>query len=459
MSTHIDEQRGAIDFHYTQEETGRIIKVIGVGGGGGNAVSKMYEEGSVSGVTFLLCNTDKQALAKSAVRNKICLGGAGGKGLGAGNRPEVAEAAAKASEEEIRAALTQDDTEMVFITAGMGGGTGTGAAPIIGKIAMEAGKLTIGIVTIPFVFEGRRKILQALKGVKELENNVDAILVVNNQRLIDVYGDLPLNEAFDLADATLSNAAKGISDMVNHPGRINIDFADVNTTLKGGGVAIISSGEGCGENRLADAIENALRSPLLNNNNIRNAKKLLICVYPSMDHPLLTREMEALTNFTNNILDFENIWGYIRETDLSGDRVMVTLLASGFDLETTEESIMGKYVDSNDPFSFSDFVAQRNEEDKMIERYYAQPIGSARANQPLILEIDELDDDEILAIAEDTPACKRDLTAVEKIRSKRAMTKSSPLVAVEQGSPTDSSTEPSAEPGTDEPSSSQTIYF
>lgn len=453
MITNIDDERGSINFNYTEDKTKRIIKVIGVGGGGGNAVTKMYDSGSVTGVSFLLCNTDQQALDKSSVAHKICLGPNVTKGLGAGNKPNVARQAAEDSTESIREALTSDETEMVFITAGMGGGTGTGAAPIIGKIAMEEDKLTIGIVTIPFVFEGQNKILQALRGVKELKENVDAILVVNNERLIDVYGDLALNEAFDRADATLSNAARGISDMVNLPGLINIDFADVKTTLKAGGVAIISTGVGEGENRLTEAIENALKSPLINHNRIKQAKRILMCLYPSMDCPLLTKEMEAMTTFTSSLDNgFDNIWGYMRETNVTGNKVVVTILASGFDYQTTENSVLGKYP-SNE---IEDIEAELRgrEDDELIRSYYGDKVGKERSVQPLILEIDELDDDKILEIAETTPACKRDLSSVIKLRERHNAAQSQPIVP--EPSPARPAP-PSEDPQSDAPT--RTIFF
>ena len=248
-----------------------IIKVIGVGGGGGNAVNHMYEEG-IQHVSFALCNTDKQALEKSPIPMKLQLGKSG---LGAGSIPEKAYRNAEESIDSIKELLS-DGTKMVFITAGMGGGTGTGAAPVVAKTAKEMGILTVGIVTIPFLFESKAKILQALKGVDEISKNVDALLVINNERLRAIYPDFTMINAFKKADDTLTIAAKSIVDIIYREDIMNCDFEDVCTTLSNGGVAIISSGVGDGDNRVAKAIEEALHSPLLNNTDIFKAKKILL---------------------------------------------------------------------------------------------------------------------------------------------------------------------------------------
>lgn len=417
----MEEVRGGTQFNYSTSSVRKLIKVVGVGGGGGNAVTKMFVSGSVPGVSFMLCNTDSQALEDSAVVEKITIGPNITKGLGAGNKPERAAEAAHDSEAEIRRALTSDDTQMVFITAGMGGGTGTGAAPVIGRIAMEAGLLTIGIVTIPFVFEGRRKILQALRGVREMQKSVDALIVVNNERLIDVFGDLSIDDAFDKADETLSNAARGISDMINQSGKINLDFADVQTTLKAGGVAIINTGYGKGENRLSQAIQDALYSPLLNNNNVLNAKRILINVYSPKGNPLTAGEMSAMGEFTSTLAsDFENIWGYVKDANLPQDEIAVTILASGFNYETTARSLGG--LDMVDPIATRDIIAQEEEEGKLITEYYGDkdPIGQKRYHvKPFLLDPDELDDDDMLTILEETPSLKRDARPLESQRTSK----------------------------------------
>ena len=250
-----------------------IIKVIGVGGGGGNAVNHMYREG-IHDVNFVLCNTDAQALNDSPVPVHLQLGK---EGLGAGNKPERAKEAAEETEEEIRNMLN-DGTKMAFITAGMGGGTGTGAGPVIARISKSMGILTVGIVTIPFRFEGAKKIDQALDGVEEMAKHVDALLVINNERLRQIYPNLDVFEAFGKADDTLSVAAKSISEIITVKGIINLDFRDVETTLKDGGVAIMSTGYGEGECRVGKAIEDALNSPLLNDNDVFNSKNILLSI-------------------------------------------------------------------------------------------------------------------------------------------------------------------------------------
>ena len=309
-------------------ENPTIIKVIGVGGGGGNAVNHMYKEG-IHDVTFVLCNTDHQALADSPVPVKLQLGK---EGLGAGNRPARAREAAEESLESIKSMLN-DGTKMVFITAGMGGGTGTGAAPIIAKTAKEMDILTIGIVTIPFRWEGDKKIDQALDGVEEISKHVDALLVINNEKLSEIYNDLSVDDAFDRADDTLSIAAKSISEIITLHGKVNLDFNDVKTVLKDGGVAIMSTGYGEGEGRVSAAIQNAQHSPLLNNNNIFDSKKVLLNVSYSSQHKLMMNEMDEVKEFMNRFSrDFETKFG-IAIDDSLGDQVKITLLATGFGIQ------------------------------------------------------------------------------------------------------------------------------
>lgn len=415
------EYRGQIDFNYTESKMKQIIKIVGVGGGGGNAVDKMASQGSVPGVSYLLCNTDRQALERSCITDRIVLGEKSvTKGLGAGNKPERAAKAAEESAEEIKEHLSSDDTQMVFVTAGMGGGTGTGAAPLISKMAMELGILTVGIVTIPFEFEGKNKILQALRGVKELRNNVDALLVVNNERLIEVYPDLTVPNAFIKADETLSNAAKGISEIIHLPGVINLDFNDVETTLKAGGVAIISTGYGTGEGRLKRAIDDALKSPLLNNNNVYKAKRILINVYSSIENPLTTEELKGMSEFTSTLNpDFENIWGYSEKQELESGTVAVTILAAGFDYATTEQSIQG-IISKEDPISGAERTREKEEEEELIEQFYGtKDVLRKKISKPLLLNIEELDDEDILSIMEETSALQRDLHPINTLRVAR----------------------------------------
>ena len=306
----------------------KIIKVIGVGGGGGNAVNHMYREG-IHDVTFVLCNTDNQALKDSPVPVKLQLGK---EGLGAGNRPARARKAAEESIEDIKAMLN-DGTKMVFITAGMGGGTGTGAAPIIAQTAKEMDILTIGIVTIPFRWEGDKKIDQALDGVEEISKHVDALLVINNEKLSEIYSELSVDDAFDKADDTLSVAAKSIAEIITLHGKVNLDFNDVKTVLKDGGVAIMSTGYGEGDNRVSMAIQNAQHSPLLNNNDIFNSKKVLLNISYSSQYKLMMSEMDEVKEFMNRFSrDFETKFGMAVDDKLE-QKVKITLLATKFAIQ------------------------------------------------------------------------------------------------------------------------------
>jgi cell division protein FtsZ len=304
-----------------------IIKVIGVGGGGGNAVTQMYNEG-IKDVNFVLCNTDNQAMMKSPIATKVQLG----PGRGAGGKPEKAREYAEEDFDKIKEMLS-DGTEMVFITAGMGGGTGTGASPVVARVAKESGILTVGIVTIPFMFEKNFKILQALKGVELMKQHVDALLVINNERLPSIYSDLSLPEAFKKADDTLTMAVRSITEIITIPGYINLDFADVKTILKDGGVAIMSSGIGKGENRVSQAIENALNSPLLNNNDFSKAKKLLLNISFGSQKPMMTKELSEITDFMSKFSsDNELIWGTALDESLE-DEIKIAILASGYGIE------------------------------------------------------------------------------------------------------------------------------
>lgn len=309
--------------------------MIGVGGGGGNAVNHMYREG-IHDVSFVLCNTDNQALNDSPVPVHLQLGK---EGLGAGNKPAKAREAAEESLEDIKAMLN-DGTKMAFITAGMGGGTGTGAAPVIASVSKDLGILTVGIVTIPFRFEGERKIDQALDGVEEMSKHVDALLVINNERLREIYPELSILDAFGKADDTLSIAAKSIAEIITVHGLINLDFNDVKTVLKDGGVAIMSTGYGEGEGRVKRAIEDALNSPLLNDNDVFNAKKILLsisfCSDKNSNNGLMMEEMNDVNDFMAKFgNDFEIKWGLATDPEL-GNRVKVTILATGFGIENVD---------------------------------------------------------------------------------------------------------------------------
>ena len=323
-----------IDFGIVEDRTMKILKVVGVGGAGCNAVRNMYDEG-IEGVSFAVFNTDSKVLAKSPVPVKLQLG----EGLGAGANPEVGKSEAENNIDDIRT-LLNDGTKMVFITAGMGGGTGTGAAPVVAQIAQELGILTVAIVTIPFYFERKKKIVKALKGVEELRKYVDAMLVINNERLCDVYSDSPisLNEAFKRADDVLKEAVKGISELItfHSDGNINLDFRDVETTTRKGGGAIMAIGRASGNKRIERAIIDALDSPLLCGNDINKAKKILFNIYASTEHQIFVNEMQEIDEFFDQLdPDIEVIWGTSTDDSL-GEDAKVTILATGIDNEFTD---------------------------------------------------------------------------------------------------------------------------
>lgn len=308
-----------------------IIKVIGVGGGGSNAVTHMFHQG-IKGVDFIICNTDAQAMDTSPVPVKIQLGTNLTSGLGAGAVPSVGRNAALENTEDIRKILDKG-TKMLFITAGLGGGTGTGAAPVIAQISRELGILTVGIVTIPFAFEGRKRKLHAEEGIRQLKQNVDALLIISNDKLRELYGDLRLSEAFGRADNVLTTAAKGIAEIITVAGYINVDFEDVRTVMKDSGVAIMGTGVAGGEHRALQAVEEALSSPLLNNNDIEGANNLLL--YIASGRAEIT--MDEVTEITDYIQDktkgsTEVIWGNGFDENLE-DRISVTIIATGFDEE------------------------------------------------------------------------------------------------------------------------------
>jgi cell division protein FtsZ len=398
-----------------------IIKVVGVGGGGGNAVTHMYREG-IRDVTFVLCNTDNQALIKSEVPVKVQLGKQTTKGLGAGNKPEVAKKAAEESIDDLKKMLS-DETQMVFITAGMGGGTGTGAAPIVAKVAKEMGLLTVGIVTIPFMFEGVKKILQALKGVEEIEKNVDALLVINNERLRVTYPNLDVSQAFNKADDTLAVAAKSISEVITLPGYVNLDFADVKTILKDGGVAIMSSGLAKGEGRVSEAIDNTLHSPLLNNNDVFKAKKILLNISFGKSQPLLMEEMNEVHDFMAKFdSDIEVIWGTALDESLE-DNVKITILATGFGIENVismkqieedkkqyDEEEARKKAEEESVRKLEEEEKQRYEAE-LLKKYYGEDVlnnlGRTTRPQPFIFSSRNIDDTETIEAVINHPAYNR----------------------------------------------------
>lgn len=388
----------------TSKDIPCLIKVIGIGGGGNNAINHMYEQ-NINGVSFVVMNTDRQALNNSPVPNRVLIGPNTTFGLGAGNKPELAKEAAEESEQEI-AALFDDETKMVFITAGMGGGTGTGAAPVVARIAREKGVLTIGIVTIPFLFEGKKKIIKALSGADEMQKYVDALLIINNERLSEIYPDLNFMNAFGKADDTLSIAARSISDLITVDGYINLDFNDVNTTLKEGGVAIISSGYGEGEQRVTKAINDALNSPLLKNRDVYGSQRILMNLYFSSK---AQREFEMseidevrrfMTQFTHEV---DVIWGVAYDDSL-GEKVKITMLAAGFNVSLDAETAIaeGDKKGENKATTAATRIMQEYGDkfnDLDLERAQAQYI---------VLRPEDIDNDEIVDLLEKNPAFKRD---------------------------------------------------
>lgn len=330
-----------------------IIKVMGVGGGGCNAVNYMYRQG-IRGVTFLVCNTDKQVLEKSSVPAKLQLG----PGLGAGGNPEKAHEYAEASRERIREAL-DDGTQMLFITAGMGGGTGTGASATIAEVAQEMDILTVGIVTIPFAFEGKRKIRKALTGVAKLAEHVDAILIINNEKLKQIYKDLDAFNAFSKSDDVVGNAAKSIAEIITIPGYINTDFADVYNTLKNGKVAIMNVGQAEGENRITTAIDNALTSPLVNANDVHGAQRVLLQFYCSKDYPIIMQEFDQINQFVDEVGDDVEVqWG-VSIDDSLGAAVRVTIIATGYavsDIPSLEEEAGKVTVDDAMAYNYDNLT-------------------------------------------------------------------------------------------------------
>ncbi len=334
-----------------------IIKVLGVGGGGCNAVNYMYNQ-RIEGCTFVVCNTDAQALNSCDVPVKIQLG----EGLGAGCNPTEGRNAALNSQDEIAAKVIDNNTEMLFITAGMGCGTGTGAAPVIASMAKKKGILTVGVVTIPFKSEGNESMSKAIDGINELEKNVDSLLIINNEKLYDFYGDLLIQDAFPKADEVLATAVRGITDIIKTRGHINVDFKDIRTMMKNSGMALMGCGTGTGENRLEDAVKNALESPLLNDFDLKTAKNVLINItVGDNEKGLQMRQLEEINKlvneYTGNANNFKS--GIVLNPDPDfGDRVNITVIATGFRMSMISE------ITNGNPGSIiwidEDFVYDRN---------------------------------------------------------------------------------------------------
>ncbi len=323
-----------VKFQFERKQ-GSIIKVVGVGGGGGNAVNHMYKQG-IRDVDFIICNTDAQALVNSPIPVKVHLGPSLTGGRGAGNKPELGKQAAIETLDDVRNVL-QPDTKMVFITAGMGGGTGTGAAPVIARLCHELGYLTVAIITIPFRSEGKRRINQAIEGIKEIEQYVDSLLVINNERIREMYGDFPISQAFAKADDVLAIAARGIAEIITVHGYINVDFADVETVMRQSGVAIMGTGQAEGDGRAIRAVEEALASPLLNNNDINGARNILLNV-TSGTNEVTMDEIGEISDYIQKKAGFEAdlIWGNGTDDNLD-ERISVTVIATGFSTSSIPE--------------------------------------------------------------------------------------------------------------------------
>jgi cell division protein FtsZ len=323
-----------MNFELPQNKS-NLIKVLGIGGGGSNAVNHMWKQG-IKDVDFIVCNTDAQALANSPVSVKIQLGESLTEGRGAGSKPDVGRQAAIENLQDVIDVL-EGNTKMVFITAGMGGGTGTGAAPVIAKATRELGILTVAIVTIPFRFEGQQRINQAIEGINQLKEHVDSLLVINNEKLREIYGDLKLSEAFAKADNVLAIAAKGIAEIITVPGYINVDFADVETVMKDSGVAILGTGIASGEKRAVEAMDAALASPLLNNNDITGADNILLNI-TSGENEVSMDEIGEITDFISQSAakNAHIIWGTGQDVSLA-DQISVTIIATGFEATSIPE--------------------------------------------------------------------------------------------------------------------------
>ena len=432
MSEHDDN----LLVHLAHANNPTLIKVIGVGGGGGNAVAHMYRE-NLEGVRYLVCNTDRKALDDNPVPDHLQLG----PGLGAGGKPEKGRELAEENIEKIKESLDAD-TRMVFITAGMGGGTGTGASPIIAHEAKQKGILTVGIVTIPFLFEREKQIYKALDGLDLLAKEVDALLVINNQRLCDIYHDLRIINAFKLADVTHTTAVRSITEIITMHGRINLDFEDVRTVLTDGGVAIMSTGYAEGEFRVKRAIEQALNSPLLNNNDVYKSDRILLAITfcNAPETALRTEEMNEVTAFMSRFdANIETKWGMSTDPSL-GPKVKITILASGFGLYGQKSRRMIAEEKKQEELPPNDAEA-RERLDLLKSDYYPtsakEKIRQRRRNHCYIFSAEELlDDGQLLEAVENQPTSMRSQADMDYIR-KFSRTKSAQTSASNPVNPND----------------------
>ncbi len=399
-----------------------IIKVIGVGGGGSNAVNHMFQQG-IRGVDFIICNTDAQSMELSSVPTKIQLGD---KGLGAGSIPAVGKDAAMQKTDEIREIL-EKNTKMIFITAGMGGGTGTGAAPVIASIARELDILTVGIVTIPFSFEGRKRRMQAEEGIKELKQYVDTLLIISNDKLRELYGDLKLSDAFHKADDVLTTAAKGIAEIITVTGYINVDFEDVKTVMKNSGKAIMGSSKAEGENRALEAVKAALASPLLNDNEIEGASNVLLYI-SSGEEEISMDEVTEITDYIQREAksQAEIIWGNGVEDDL-GKCIGITLIATGFDSEKRKVEIQENIIRhtlTDEPKQESTLKVPQQEESLATNDQIELKVKNPEDTNPKednISKDTEVDFDRITLIRETSnkPAIKNPVATETRLKEER----------------------------------------
>ena len=340
-----------------------IIKVIGVGGGGCNAVNYMYNQ-KIEGCTFVVCNTDSQALEKCDVPIKIQLG----EGLGAGTNPTEGRNAALNSQDEIAAKVLDNNTDMLFITAGMGGGTGTGAAPVIAAMAKKKGILTVGVVTIPFRNQGNETMSKAIDGINELEKNVDSLLIINNEKLYDYYGDLLLQDAFPKADGVLATAVSGITEIIKNRGHINVDFNDIKTMMKNSGMALMGCGSGTGENRVEDAVRSALESPLLNDFDLKTAKNVLLNITVGRsEQGMKMKQLEEINKLVNEYTGCANNFksGIVFNDDPEfGDKVQITVIATGFKMSMISEisENTGNYIMIDSSYTYRKNAAMSDKE-------------------------------------------------------------------------------------------------
>ncbi len=388
--------------------TPRLIKVIGVGGGGGNAVAQMYRD-NIPEVRYVVVNTDSKALSDNPVPDHLQLG----PGLGAGGNPVKGRELAQESIDKIQEIL-DDETKMVFITAGMGGGTGTGASPVIAHEARAKGILTIGIVTIPFLFERKRQIDKALDGLEALAAEVDALLVINNQRLCEIYPDLSIINAFKCADKTLSTAVSSITEVIDMHGRVILDFEDVRNTLTNGGIAVMSTGYGEGENRVTKAIHDAITSPLLNNNDVFAASRILLSITTSTDDSqmLQTYEMNEVEKFMAKFdSDVEAKWGLTLNPEL-GNKIKITIIASGYKLYEPKSAKQKAEIE---------WTVESGERDTRRDRFYGTKGKTVKSKPNVYLfSADDLLNDNIVDQVENTPTRKRGVEQLKQIKKMSA---------------------------------------